>query len=607
MQKVQKPLEPRHAHEVLAACDVFSGMEETRLHAWAGAMEWLVFTRGETLIRAGEPGDDLFVVASGRLAVSVYAEDGAESVVREVGRGSTVGEVALIVGAPRTATVRAVRDTLVGRLSRSAFERLMADDAHSALQFTRVIAGWLLPGALPQHTSAPAVVALVPMAGADLGQAARRLAGSVDDLTLLDPGRVDAILGGDAARSPAGSAWEPALAELFDAAEREHSMVALVADPEPGSEWSARTLRQADRVLVIASDRDRPDDAENRARLDRIATTVPDVPRELVLLHSRATPPHGLTGTWLEAGGFARHNHVVRDADADWARLGRQLTGRSIGLVLGGGGAKGLAHIGVLRAIAEADIDVDHVGGTSMGALVGGLWATGLTADEITQRNRDTWLRRSPLRGFTLPLVALLGSGRISSGMEMLFGDRRIEDQPRAFFCTSTNLTHNRSVIHSTGPLQRYVLASMAIPGVVPPVVDDGQLLVDGGVLDNLPVEAMSRTGAGAVIAVDVSPPRTFSVAPHFQQAPGVLDLMRARVGKTADSFPNIVRILERTATLGAEREGAAVRQRSDVLFIAPPVSDFDTFDMKRLDVIIERGYRSTVTAIESWKTNGQL
>lgn len=592
--------EPRHAVGALAGCAVFQGMPETRLEELARSMEWTVLDRGEVLMRAGDPGDDLYVVAGGRLNVAVVGADDTETVVREIGRGSTVGEVALLTGSRRTATVRAVRDTLVGRLSRASFERLMEEDPRSALELTRVVAGWLLPGSPPRRTSAPATVALVPAAGADVREVAERL-GAATTLWALDAASVDAAVGQGAARSPAGSEHERAIADHLDNAEVEHPLVLLVADAEEGSPWTERALRRADRVLLAVPEGVRPDRAARRL-LTRVAAAAPGVPREVVLVRRSGTPAGGVTELWREAGGFVRQSHLVADADADWRRLARHLTGKAVGLVLGGGGARGFAHIGVLRALLESGVEVDRVGGSSMGALVGGLWSIGLDPDQIVEGNRQIWHEIRPLKGFTLPFVALHGSHRSRTAMAGAFGDRRIEDQAREFFCTSTNLTRNRSQVHTSGPLARYVLASMSIPGIVAPVIDHGELLVDGGVLDNLPVDPMSRTGVGTIYASDVSPPRSFAVGMHWEHPPGIADVVRHRMRRSAGTaFPSIVRILERTATLASDRAASAQRLRGDVRFIAPPVADYDTLDMRHLDEIVEVGYRSTLETIAHW------
>jgi len=593
--------EPRHAVGALAGCAVFRGMPRARLEELARSMEWNVLDRGEVLMATGDPGDDLYVVAGGRLNVAIVGADGTETIVREIGRGSTVGEVALLTGSRRTATVRALRDTLVGRLSRASFEKLMEEDPGSALQLTRVVAGWLLPGSPPRRTSAPATVALVPTAGMDVQEVADRI-GEVAAVRALDPATVDLAVGAGAARSEAGSPVERALADYFDTAEVEHPLILLLADPAAESPWTERVLRRADRVIVVAPGGVRPD-RQTRALLGKVAATAPEVPRELVFVRLSGRPAHGVTALWRDAGGFTGQSHVLAGTDADWRRLGRHLTGSSTGLVLGGGGARGFAHIGVLRALIESGIEIDRVGGTSMGAMVGALWAMGLEPDEIVERNREVWHEIRPLKGFTLPFVALHGSRRSRTAMVGCFGNARIEDQTRDFFCTSTNLTRNRLVLHTSGPLGRYVLASMSIPGIVAPVIDRGELLVDGGVLDNLPVDPMSRTGAGRIIASDVSPPRAFSVGMHWEQEPGLLDVLRHRMRQSAGTaFPSIVRILERTATLASDRAAATQRMRSDVRFITPAVAQYDTLDMRHLDEIVEVGYRSAVETISGWE-----
>ena len=336
--------------------------------------------------------------------------------VREIGRGSTVGEVALLTGSRRTATVRAVRDTLVGRLSRASFERLMEEDPRGALQLTRVVAGWLLPGSPPRRNSAPATVALVPAAGIDVAEVAARI-GAAIPLRALDAAAVDQAVGKGAARSAAGSPAERALADYFDTAEVEHSLIILIADPEADSRWTERVLRRADRVLVAAPGGARPD-RPTRALLARIARTAPEVPRELVLVRRAGQPVAG--GHRALARGRRLHPPVAparrrrSRTGGGWAGTSRA---RPPAWCSGGGGARGFAHIGVLRALIESGVEIDRVGGSSMGALVGGLWSIGLTPEEIVEANREIWHEIRPLKGFTFPFVALHGSHRSRTAM----------------------------------------------------------------------------------------------------------------------------------------------------------------------------------------------
>jgi NTE family protein len=572
-------------------------LSDDELSAVLERLEWLLVPGGETLIRFGDPSDGLYLVNSGRLAVSVPASDGTERLVREVGRSATVGGVALVTGQARTATVRAVRDSVVGRLSATGFEELVDRNPGLALAMTRVIAGWLLPGQ-ELRGWAPATIAVVPLGGTDGQWFATTLAGELGTRArVLDPATVDAVMG---AGSADGSGREDELAAFLDEEEATHALVVYIADPDPGSLWTRRAVRQADLVLAVADAALDPAAASVRAYLDSIRTAMPGVPMELVLVHSNPGRPPRRTGAWLEDDWFRRHCHVRSDVDADWRSLARHLTGTAVGLVLSGGGARGFAHIGALRAFEEADFEIDRIGGTSMGALIGALWSCGHSADEIIDLNRRVWLGLKPTRSYTFPVVALLGSRRIQRGMFELFGDARIEDQWQEYFCTSTNLTRNLCHAHHRGLLRRYVLASMSMPGIVPPTVDNGDLLVDGGVLNNLPTDLMRDTGAGTVIAVDVSPERDFNVSADVGRAPGVVDYVLG-MARGGAGFPNIFRILERTSGLTSGLAAKQERLRDDVRFIAPPVAAYDTFAMKSLDEIIEVGYQATVEAMATW------
>ena len=589
--------EPSRARSSLRDSTLFGALSDDELSAVLATLQWLLVPGGETLIRYGAPGDALYLVTSGRLAVSVPGPDGTERLVREVGRSATVGGVALVTGQTRTATVRALRDSVVGRLSAAAFEELVDRYPGLALALTRVIAGWLLPGQEPRGW-APATTVVLPLGETDGRWFATTLADELGSRArVLDPTTVDAVLGEGSAGGPGR---EADLAAFLDEEEATHPLVVYLADPDPGSLWTRRAVRQADLVLAVADAGLDPAAAAVRTSLDAVREAVPGVPMELVLVHSRpGRPPRG-TRSWLAGGRFRRHSHVRPGVPLDWRRLARHLSGTAVGLVLSGGGARGFAHIGALRAFDEAGFEIDRIGGTSMGALIGGLWSCGHGPDEIIDLNRRVWLGIKPTRGYTLPVVAMLGARRTQRGMVELFGDARIEEQWQEFFCTTTNLTTNVCHAHRHGLLRRYVLASMAIPGIVPPVVENGELLVDGGVLNNLPTDLMRDTGAGTVIAVDVSPERDFSVATDVQRAPGVVDFLVGRA-RHETAFPNIFRILQRTSVLASAHASARERLRDDVRFIAPPVAAYDTFAMHSLDEIIELGYQATVEAMRTW------
>ncbi|KAG5652577.1 hypothetical protein H0H81_004537 [Sphagnurus paluster] len=192
----------------------------------------------------------------------------------------------------------------------------------------------------------------------------------------------------------------------------------------------------------------------------------------------------------------------------DFARLARRICGKSIGLVLGGGGARGIAHLGLLRALEEYEIPIDHIAGTSIGALIGGLYAregdlisSAGRAKQFSGRMGNIWRILSDV---TYPIVAYTTGHEFNRSIFKAFYDLHIEDMWLPYFCNTTNIITSRMEIHETGYAWRFIRASMSLVGLLPPLCDNGNLLVDGGYIDNLPVAAMFSMGASQVFACDV-------------------------------------------------------------------------------------------------------
>jgi predicted acylesterase/phospholipase RssA len=196
--------------------------------------------------------------------------------------------------------------------------------------------------------------------------------------------------------------------------------------------------------------------------------------------------------------------------------VARRLAGRSVGLVLSGGGARGFCHIGVIETLAEAGIQVDRIAGTSIGAFIGALACQGMTPAEIDACCYEEWVRRNPVGDYRLPRVSLLRGERARAMLERNLPGR-IEDLDLSFSCVSTDLISAAPIRHRLGPLAESVAASMALPIFVPPVVIEQRLLIDGGLMDNLPTEALARDGEGPIIAVDVSEPSVRALPPGVE------------------------------------------------------------------------------------------
>lgn len=535
---------------------------------------------GSWLFRRDDPGDAMYVVLSGRL--EVVAEEPEPAVIRVLGRGDAVGELALLTGSPRSASVRARRDTYLLQVTREAFDELLVEQPDFAVALTRILGGQLQESrglSIAPHPL-PATVSLIPLAGGldaegfggQLAQALRRVA-SVDELK-------------EAAAETAGS--EAAFGRLLDASERNHDQVLIVAGPpDDGRAWTRFALRTGDRLLALTDGRGQPPSTALHPRL---------LGCDLVLLVDGS--PTAAGAQWIEALD-PRAVHIVGTGAGSAAavdRLARSLTGRSVGVVLSGGGARGLAHIGVLEELQQAGVVIDRVAGCSMGSYIAANMAIGLSSAELLARCHEEFVNRNPMNDYTVPVAAILRSKKARAMLQRSFGSARIEQLPLEFFCVSCDLTTSELVVHRRGTVWESVGASMCLPAIFPPAAVDGRLLVDGGVLNNLPVEEMAARGDGPVIAVDVTarfePPRL-----HGLQARRSIARARELVTGLDTPVPGLKETLIRCMVLGSIDTAAAARRHAD-LVITPETGGIPLTAWKQLEQLRAAGREAARTAL---------
>jgi predicted acylesterase/phospholipase RssA len=251
----------------------------------------------------------------------------------------------------------------------------------------------------------------------------------------------------------------------------------------------------------------------------------------------------------------------------------------------------------------ELGLPIDRIGGTSVGAVVAALVGMELDAEEMIQVIREKWAAAHPEREYTLPLISLLGGGKGRRILDEVFGDVAVEDLWIPYFCCSTNLSRSELVVHREGRLSRHILASIAIPGVSPPVVGDhGDLLVDGGVLDNIPAAVMAELGEGPMIAVDVSLREELSLEAWGGVLPSVRQVIGNRLSPFAPrlAYPSIFHILVRSTTLGSVRQARRTKEQVD-LYLEPPVAGYNLFAWDDIEQIAAAGYRYALERIRAW------
>ena len=570
----------------------FRNLDDATRQAIAREVSWTELPGGEILFRCGDPGDGLFVVITGRLQAIIEVPGGPPEVVGEISRGEVVGEMSLLTGDPRSLTVRAIRDTTLVKLSLQAFERVTERNPQAMLAVTRRIISRLQERNKGTRLQARvATIALLSAGGGDLHRGvAERLAAAL--------GRVGStqVLTGSMVELATRGMDMLAASQWLDDQERQHAYTLYLAD-ETSTPWTARCVRQADRALVVADGDTRPD--HDRLVAWSLGLSLHDglPPVELVLLHANTATPRG-TAAWVAATTAVAHYHVCPGVADQYERVARFLTGRAVGLVLGGGGARGFAHIGVVRAFREAGVPIDAVGGTSMGAIIAGQCAMDVDSDAMLALNRHHWIANNPLKDKTLPVVALLACRRLDAMVANMFGTVDIGDLWKRYFAVSADLTNAELRIHRDGSLARAARASMSLPGIAIPVHDNGALLIDGGVLNNLPADIMKKVGGGPVVAVNVTPEKDLAVSGPYPEAISGWNLL---LNRRHIKVPGILSIIMRTTMLASTRERKRVVDDVDLL-LNPAVEQFGMFDWDKLDAIAQIGYECARDALTGWK-----
>ena len=560
--------------EDLRPIPLFSALDDPALARVVSELDVLEVGAGETVFRAGDPADGLYVVASGRLRV---LGSGGER-LSETGPRQVVGEVALLARGVRTATVQAVRDSILYRLPAQTFHRLAGDEPTVALHVAERIVEHLLQREVPSDTAARsiAIVAASPESARVTADFAPRLA-----VALRGHGSVEVV--------PEDQALDAA---TLDRLEASHRFVLIVGGED--AQRARRLVTQVDRVILVA-------DTSVASAVEPDLGSV--VQRDLVLVHPGSGSPRR-TAAWLSATAPDRWHHVAAGSDADVARVARSVAGRSLGIVLSGGGPRGFAHLGVLHALEEAGMTIDAVGGASVGALMGVMVAMGWTPE---RREREAIASLTQHRGLfrpTLPVVSMTSGRSVTRAIRAFVGDLAIEDLPVPWFCTSTNLSRGCAVVHDRGPAWLALRASVALPAVIPPVCVDGEVLVDGGVLNNLPVDVMRARLDGSIIAVDLEPAvETTSRRPFGPVVSGwraVGDILNPR--RAGPGVPNLVEIVLRAKQVGGQYAQADVlRRAAPELYLNPPTASLSTLDFRRGTALIEEAYEwATATLAET-------
>ena len=534
--------------------------------------ETLAIQGGEELFAVGAAPEGLYRVKSGRLAITQPVSRGGSRLVDVCRPGEIIGAGPMITGQPYDNAATALRDSELQRLTKAQIDAVgQHTDVYAALARTALEPDTQVAGATtPRRASILGFVAVCDSVA--MREMAEGLAVEMRGL-----GFKIAVLGRDYLNTSAAT-----LSRLED----EHDFLIMSAERAEGT-YTAFLGRQIDRLILVGG-------AES---------PLPEIPfsfaalaihrhqlLDLVIVHpADALRPHE-TARWLAGAPSARLFHVRRELRADITRLARIFTGRSVGLALSGGGARAYAHIGVARAMQELGVPLDFLAGTSMGGVVAAGLAMGWSLEELDRRIRQAFVETSPLSDIAFPFVAMSRGSLVDARLKAHFGGVQICDLWRPFTCVSTDLTTGDIHVHRTGPLDRALRATVSLPGVLPPVIENGHVLVDGALARNLPVDLINEQHDGFTIGVDVAHANGLTPQDLKLQPSG----LRWLTSGAWRRGPPIISVLIRAATMPTRRAMAASRECAEMI-IQPDLEGIELRNWKAYEPAVEAGYRATM------------
>ncbi|XP_051748594.1 patatin-like phospholipase domain-containing protein 7 [Ctenopharyngodon idella] len=620
------------------------------------ALDWMALEAGRAVYRQGDKSDSTFIVLSGRLRSVIMKDDGKKELAGEYGRGDLIGVVETLTHLNRATTVHAVRDSELAKLPEGALNSIKRKYPQVVTRLIHLL-GQKILGNMQQVNDPLSVCSLgfrTPTSKWEAGNPAANLS-TVAILPVSEEVPLTAftlelqhalsaigpilLLTSDIIRQHLGvaaldSVHEYRLSSWLGQQEDIHRIVLYQSDSSL-TPWTQRCIRQADCIIIVGLGEQEPTVGELERMLESSAVRAQ---KQLILLHREDGPPPSGTAEWLNMRSWiSRHLHLScphrvfsrrslpklremyqrvcekpPDRHSDFSRLARILTGNAIALVLGGGGARGCSQVGIIRALSEAGIPVDLIGGTSIGSLIGALYAEERNVSRMTVRARQ-WAMDfgsifKKITDLTYPVTSMFTGASFNSSISGIFRDKQIEDLWIPYFNITTDITASSMRVHTYGSLWRYVRASMSLSGYLPPLCDpkDGHLLMDGGYINNLPADIARSLGAKMVIAVDVGSQDETDLTNYGDSLSGWW-LLWKRLNPLTERVKvlNMAEIQTRLAYVCSVRQLELVKDSDYCEYLRPPIDRYGTLDFGKFDEIADVGYLHGKTVFDVWCRSG--
>lgn len=591
----------RNAQDALA--HLFNRCSQGEIRNLESMSEWMFLKGGKAVDM--DAGDGLYIVISGKLIIEYENNMDRRAGGREAASGDCIWPAAFITDKNKGFRVAATRDSFLLKYSANIAGDIIA-------KYPYMLPELLKSGTMHVGQTAfkrvgvmtRCTFTLIPLGDNNrasyfakrLSQAMNTIGSArfVDSSTIISelfmPGKMNA--GPEDLEDEQIDAW-------FEKNERENAFILFFAG-KSGSKWTRKCASLADCVVFIVDETITPESFDIDAWLPPIMTTGNSAATAMVFLHEDSSVFPRNTKDWIGGGRIQTHLHIRNKEDGDYKRCARILTNNAICLVMSGGGARGYAHIGVIRALEQSGIAVDMVGGASIGAVIGSGLALGMNSYQIEEFIETHFVRRNPLGDYTLPIVSLIKGKNLDRVHRIGIEELCIEDLWINYFCITSNLSKHTEGVHDRGLAWKAIRASTSIPGFLPPVLINNEIHVDGGLVNNFPVDRMRERSGGLIIASDASHEKERVI--RRMQYPSARSMLWRMINplEKRRRAPHIIEIVMRSMAISATIKKESVKDYAD-LYINPPIGKFGILEMKRAKQIIDVGYAHGLQVIRRW------
>jgi NTE family protein len=607
---------------------------------------------GHLLIRQGDISDAMYIVLAGRLRAIENSSEFAPRALGEIGRGEMIGEMGVIQSKPRSADVIALRDCQLLKIYAHNFQEILEKHPEATMPMMKKLLDRISSNNSKNQIESKLVnICILPLEktvseGGKLNdqQFAAELKNqlhsayynklfnkkmaevrvNIFDHRDLSPSITSSIAPNS---STAGvSVDQMAIVRELDESERETDHQLLLAQSHD-SIWTRTALRQADVVILLTSSANTP---ELKAIEELFfSTDYPLIQKQisLCIIHPTNTIFPKNTSKWLASRPYiagtvekpkhSSHFHVREGKCSDMARLARILSGNAVGLVLAGGGAKGLVQLGIIKALEEENIEWDYCCGTSMGSIVACAAAMDISSTKMIEIFQKSFSTNPTSDVNIIPITSIIKGKKLLVVIQKAISEAfrnppsyvpQIEDLWKPFFCVASNYSQSKPQTLRQGNLANGLLASAAIPGALPPVIWNNDLLVDGGVFNNYPVDLMYDQGAKYVIGVNME---QFDYKPiAFKYIPNSLNLLIDKILRKKETrkflgLPSISTMIFRSVVMSSINHQRKMDQLADISF-SPKIRGVSMLDWRALNKLTKLGEEYARNVLKDKLTNCQ-